>query len=253
MYRIPSTLVNLSALLALAGCAQATGPAAGGDGGTEEPDASVGLPVDGGAGADAATQLPDAAPVGPVGDHLLITEVVLQPTEAEFVEIYNPTDAAVALDDYYLADVPSYYLVPAGQQVVASSDFVVRFPAGASLGARQVAVVSVAPAADFTGTYGVGPDYSVGAGTTPMRAVNVGTAPTLTNAGENIILFQWDGSSDLVKDVNLIEAGKPTGSNLLVDKSGVQVTGPTPTPLPPPTAPTPSPRPRRVARPARGC
>ena len=134
MYRIPSTLVNLSALLALAGCAQATGPAAGGDGGTEEPDASVGLPVNGGTSTDAATQLPDAAPVGPVGDHLLITEVVLQPTEAEFVEIYNPTDAAVALDDYYLADVPSYYLVPAGLRVVASSDFVVRFPAGASLG-----------------------------------------------------------------------------------------------------------------------
>lgn len=227
----------------VAACAQATGPAGSDtDGAVGAADASVGM-VDGGGGPgtpdgggniDAelppdAEPLPDAAPVGPVGDHLLLTEVVLQPTAGELVEIFNPTDAAIALDDYYLADVGSYYLLPAGQQSVGTSDFVVRFPAGASLGARKVAVISIAPAADFTTSYGSGPDYSVGASSgsaVQMLAVDVGSSPTLTNAGESVVLFHWDGQSDLVQDVDLIEAGKPTGSNLLVDKSGVQVDGP---------------------------
>ena len=31
-------------------------------------------------------------------DHLLITEICVMPTAAEFIEIYNPTDTIISLD-----------------------------------------------------------------------------------------------------------------------------------------------------------
>jgi hypothetical protein len=38
--------------------------------------------------------------------------------------------------------------------------------------------------------------------------------PSLTNAGEMVILFFWDGTSDLIRDVDLMIAGNaPTGPN----------------------------------------
>ena len=47
-----------------------------------------------------------------VDDHLLISEAVLSPSSSEFIEIANPTAAAVALDNYYLSDDEDYALLP---------------------------------------------------------------------------------------------------------------------------------------------
>jgi hypothetical protein len=38
------------------------------------------------------------------GDHLLISEFAVLPTDAEFIEIYNPTSVAIDLSDYYVTD-----------------------------------------------------------------------------------------------------------------------------------------------------
>ena len=35
-------------------------------------------------------------------NHLLLSEVAMQPNAAEFIEIYNPTVNAISLDNYYL-------------------------------------------------------------------------------------------------------------------------------------------------------
>ena len=37
-------------------------------------------------------------------DHLVFSRITIQPTEAEFISIYNPTSEAVDLADYYISD-----------------------------------------------------------------------------------------------------------------------------------------------------
>ncbi len=51
---------------------------------------------------------------GPVGDHLLISEIVVAPEVGEIIEIHNPTYADVSLADYYLSDNSTYPDLAAG-------------------------------------------------------------------------------------------------------------------------------------------
>ena len=68
------------------------------------------------------------------------------------------------------------------------------------------------------------PTYSIASGTMTSVVAN-GTAQ-LTNGGELITLFYWDGERDLIRDVDLVLAGQPTAGNGLVDKSAVALDGP---------------------------
>jgi len=78
-------------------------------------------------------------------DHLVISEIVLQPKEREFIKIYNPTDAALDLSNYYLTDGTDtvngkfYYNLPTGSDFYSGSgtDFMVRFPDGYSMPAKS--------------------------------------------------------------------------------------------------------------------
>jgi hypothetical protein len=54
----------------------------------------------------------------------------------------------------------------------------------------------------------------------------IGIDPVLTNAGEAIALFYWDGAGDLVADVDLVHAGVPTAANQLTTKTGLAIDGP---------------------------
>src|SRR5437870_4841032 len=75
---------------------------------------------------------------------LLITEIADSPTPAEYVEIYNPNAAAVDLTNYYLADNALYYrLVEATPPAAASSDFVARFPTGATIQPGEYQTISI--------------------------------------------------------------------------------------------------------------
>ncbi len=165
---------------------------------------------------------PDTAPIGVTG--LLISEVVLAPTGGEFIEIVNPTAATVMLDHYYLSDHGTYWKLPAGGQALDTGDFVVKFPSGASIASHGVITVALDTAAAFTTAYpGVTPTYSVASGT--MTTID-GTAGGLTNGGEPVILFSWDGASDLVVDVDIVLVGAPSSTNLLVPKSNLTQDGP---------------------------
>ncbi|MBL8625327.1 MAG: lamin tail domain-containing protein [Myxococcales bacterium] len=178
---------------------------------------------------DAPPPIDAAPPIDgppPVITSLLLSEVVLTPTGGEFVEIVNPTAAAVDLSNFYVSDTSQYFRLPAGVAAVAAdaTDFVARFPAGASIPAHGVVTVALDTAANFTTTYpGVTPTYSVSSAT--MTVLTTGTA-TLTNAGEPIVLFFWDGASDKVTDVDIMIAGSPSAANLLANKSGVAIDGP---------------------------
>jgi hypothetical protein len=59
-----------------------------------------------------------------------------------------------------------------------------------------------------------------------MMTIVANGVPSLTNAGEPMVLFQWDGAGDLVHDVDIVLAGIPAATNLLTSKSGVTIDGP---------------------------
>ncbi len=215
--------MKLSALVvtvaALGGCARGSMLEQG------QADAQTGSP-DGKPGVDAAvTPMPDA-PTGSGGgsSSLLLTEIVLAPSTGEFVEIANPSNTAVDLSTYYLSDNGNYFRIPAGMTTIDSTDFLAKFPAGASIAAHGVITVALDTTAAFTTAYGIAPTYSI-ASLTMTNIVSNGV-PSLTNAGEIIALFRWDGQGDLVKDVDLMLAGAPTVGNGLVDKSTVAMDGP---------------------------
>ncbi|MCE9573360.1 MAG: lamin tail domain-containing protein [Deltaproteobacteria bacterium] len=193
------------------------------------PDAKPGAPdakptPDGAPDANVdAMPSPDATPI--VVNGLLLSEVVLAPTGGEFIEIVNPTASAVMLDHYYLSDNGTYWKLPAGGQTLETGDFIAQFPAGASIPSHGVITVALDTAANFTVAYpGVAPTYSVAGGT--MTTVDVAGAAGLTNGGEPIILFSWDGQSDLVVDVDIMIAGVPSTTNLLGSKSNQTQDGP---------------------------
>ncbi|MCW5805774.1 MAG: lamin tail domain-containing protein [Deltaproteobacteria bacterium] len=215
----------LSVTLLVAGCAQGAvpgGPVPGVDAppGGPPPDAAPGVDID----APPVVDI-DAPPPMPAGAAaLLLTEVVLAPTAGEFVEITNPTAQTVDLSTYYLSDSGQYFRLPAGAPTMDANDFIVKFPAGAMIAPGATITVAIDTAANFTTTYGIAPTFSIASGT--MTGIAASGAATLTNGGEPIVLFQWNGQADLVRDVDIVLAGVPSAANLLADKSGVAIDGP---------------------------
>ncbi len=174
-----------------------------------------------------------ALPVSAIDDHLLLCEVTQQPTSGEFIEIYNPTGVAVDLTNYYLSDDEDYAVLPGASGAgpapsIGTSDFIVQFPPGSSIPADGVIVVAF-DGAGFLMDYGIAADFEIkgtDTGTLDMLATDVGASAGLTNGGENVSLFFWDGAADLVQDVDAVNVGLPSSSNDLGDKTGVTVDGP---------------------------
>ena len=165
--------------------------------------------------------------------HLLLTEAVVSPTSDEFIEIYNPTGAPVDLTNYYLSDDEDYALYagtfgngPAPN--IISSDFIVQFPPAEEINPGQVVVIAF-DGAEFDTTFGFKADYEIN-GTDPltpdMLQSDVGASAGLTNTGENACLFYWDGITDLVVDVDMVNLGTPSTTNDIADKTGLAVDGP---------------------------
>jgi hypothetical protein len=168
---------------------------------------------------------------GVTGTHLLITEVgwrgwnsATLADSTEFIEIFNPTAASIDLSCYYLSDVNAYATLPvAGTIAVAgnSTDFALKFPAGASIAAGAVKVIAIDGGRYKRGT-GVDADFmmfNAGGTTTAVAMVDVDdnaaaqSFGSFTNGGEFVWLFSWNGYDDLVCDVDLVSWGAPTGAN----------------------------------------
>ena len=148
---------------------------------------------------------------------LLISEYVTRPLPAEFIEIHNPGPKPIDLTNVHLADHVDYF-DPAS--VVESTDFRVQFPAGTTLDAGAYLVVSLDGGSAFETTYGAPPDYDFDP--TDMAApalVGNYTGPLLSNGGEMMVLYHWDGASDLVQDIDYIRYGSFAG----MDKTGVTI------------------------------
>lgn len=185
-------------------------------------------------------QPPEAGTPGEAGPdapsmtgHLLLSEI--QVTGGfEFIEIYNPTASPILLTNYYLSDCDEYWKVPglglAETIMLSPTDFLVRFPAGQQLGPGAIAVIAIDEAA-FAAEYLIDPTYTTQVtAVTSMamsRVIDPGVTPSLTDEGELVVLFQWDGLTDRVADVDLVVHGlAPTATN--VPKAKLGIDGPDP-------------------------
>jgi hypothetical protein len=183
--------------------------------------------------------------------HILISEVAISDFAQEFIEIYNPTTSTVNLQGYYLADstwaggpVPTeYYLVPevfrvGGPIIGTADDFMAGFPAGAVIGPDEYQTVALAGSSNFESAWGVPPTYELTddgglpdaiPDMVPIATGSVGTTARLTNAGELVVLFFWNRTSDLVYDVDYIiwgDAITDPSTPEAADKTGVSLDGP---------------------------
>ncbi|MEX1311214.1 MAG: hypothetical protein AB1Z65_12390, partial [Candidatus Sulfomarinibacteraceae bacterium] len=178
--------------------------------------------------------------LGHAADHLLVSEVTVTPTDGEFVEIFNPTDAAIDLSDVYLTDATYapggvfYYKIVTGADAGGGGffDFHARFPDGAVIASHEYQTVAISGSTAFFATYGAEPTYELfeddaSPDAVPdMREALPGTINGqggLTNDGEVVILYRWDGSSDLVQDLDIVLWGDKAEA---VDKTGVSIDGP---------------------------
>jgi cysteine-rich repeat protein len=165
------------------------------------------------------------------GGHLVITEVAVTPGEAEFVEIYNPSATDVPLDTIYLSDRIDYFQVVKGPLTSASTDFVARFPTGAKLAPGSYLTIALQGALSFKMAYGKAPDYELKNTETAVPDLvagatgSIGSQAGLTDGGELIVLFTWDGTSDLVKDVDYV-VWKGSSASAVYKSSTICVDGP---------------------------
>ncbi|MEM9493883.1 MAG: deoxyribonuclease, partial [Myxococcota bacterium] len=104
------------------------------------------------------------------------------------------------------------------------------------IGAGETVVVA-SLFAGYVEQYGEEPDFAFRETTDasklmvdPGAAIGrtlVGSNTQLSNDGEGLALFFWDGQSDLVTDIDLVSAGlNPAFYNRLADKTGASVDGP---------------------------
>lgn len=194
---------------------------------------------------DVGTATPGAGiPDPPASARLLLTEIVVTPTVGEMVEIHNPNDFAVDLSNFYITDAtftgnPSafYYNLPTGMNAGGGGfgDFNARFPDGAVIAAGETQTISMAGSEDFFAEYGINPTYELfedapmlggGDAIPDMREATSGSINNqggLSNGGEVIVLYFWDGTSDLVIDIDYALWGDGAEA---VDKTGIMIDGP---------------------------
>lgn len=153
--------------------------------------------------------------------HLLISEILYFERGSgtlndEFIEIYNPTSQTISLTNYYLSDHPEkYYQLTDGQKHITTRfDWIARFPQGAIIGPQERRVIC--NNALTTGPFGAGSyagkcNYAMVSTSNTlnlpvMSAIDTGQTTTLTlsDSGETLLLFYWDGQSDLVQDVDIV-------------------------------------------------
>ncbi|MEP6859752.1 MAG: hypothetical protein ABJE66_03975 [Deltaproteobacteria bacterium] len=197
----------------LAGCAMAAHEAAPTDSADPGNNGSDGSGSGSGAGSGAGSNTTPP----PAHVPLLLSEISLGPAGHEFVEIVNPTTFAVPLYDLYLSDNGSYFKLPAGSPTLTSGDFIVKFPDNDIVPAHGVITVALDTTTAFNSAFGANPTYSIADANLTVVAAQ---APSLTDTGEVLVLFQWDGTSPLVRDVDIMIAGVPTTGNAIVAKSG---------------------------------
>lgn len=154
---------------------------------------------------------------------LLLTELVVTPTEGEMIEVHNPGSTPADLSNVWLADYATAWGLPLGQGAPTSSDLRVRFPDGATLPPGGYVTVALGSATEFASVHGVLPDYDLDAAdaAAPTMVGSFTASSSLTNGDEMVHLFRWDGGSDAVVDLDYVVYGNTSDG---MDRTG-QTTG----------------------------
>jgi hypothetical protein len=184
-----------------------------------------------------ATATPGTVAAGLVSDDLLITELSFTNNNQEFVEVYNPTATPISLNEYYLSDdqfatgPTGYWRVVngGGYLIGTTTDFNVKWPANTTILPGQVMVIYMGAAAGAPFALGTA-DYEVASSTATTDMVPVGNVPSpsnglVTNGGEMVMLYRWDGICDLVCDVDYIAWGSTVSLSTRNDKTGISIDG----------------------------
>ena len=174
---------------------------------------------------------------------ILISEFVLSPSEAEFIEIYNPNLDPVDLSDYYLTDATfaagNYYYYNIVQDTLYGGgsipgDFHARFPDGAVIQSGEYQTIAM-NGIEFVNYYNVQPTYELFDTDISIPDMREARPGSINNQGgfvdsdEVIIVYYWDGLSDLVRDADyVIYDDDGQVPNEAVDKTGVSIDGPDP-------------------------
>ncbi len=237
-----ATGVSATHTYASAGTFTVTLTVTGSGGGTASATTTATVTAGGGGGSGDASKL-------------LLQSVCVLGTAQEYIAVYNPGNAAVDLSNYYITDaiftgqVYAYIVDPASRTSDKAgggtfSDFHVKFPAGASIAARDTIAIAIQGASSFESSYGRKPAFEIsnsGAGDPAvpnMLEAFPGSVPAagntfgLSNGSESVVLYYWNGQTDLVTDIDYVVWG--SSSSVLVDKTGISLDGPdadtTPTP-----------------------
>jgi hypothetical protein len=161
-------------------------------------------------------------------DHLLLSEVLV-PSSSEagtaFIEIYNPTDQSLSLNNVHLSNYDTYYKMVNADYSNNTAKFLVKFT-DIEIAPKANLVIALDGSA-FTGKFTSSADYEIAGtddNTADMVVLYAGSNIKLESSNGFLILFQWDGSSDLIQDIDYISWGFFTTG--LMDKSGVSIDGP---------------------------
>ena len=172
-------------------------------------------------------------------NHLIFNRITLNPTNAEFVSIYNsPDNQEIDLSNYYITDNPSsisYYNLP--QDVSDGSidswsvnpfHFIARFPDNTMIAPGEELVLSFHTNELFNSYYGYDPDLSLfedmldlnDNGTISCDADACSEQSILEDDAEALILFYWDEelSAVTVEDVDYFLWGSNSNA---IDKTNI--------------------------------
>jgi hypothetical protein len=152
-----------------------------------------------------------------VANHIIFSRIVVSPDAAEMIAIYNPTDGPIPLSNYYLSDAESgtnkYYNLPTEENYWSSNftDFIVRFP-DIDINSQETIYISLSDGTQFEGYYGFLPNIILSDMSSAIEGqTTIGLVPDLHDNNEVLILFYWDGSSELVEDVDYFYWGDTQG------------------------------------------
>ena len=159
-------------------------------------------------------------------DHLLLTQIVTQPTAGESFSIYNPTDSPIDLTNYYICDDETYYEMQTKGDMAPShfiNGFTARFPditidpndtLTIVLNFKYIEYYGEDFVPDLVmyldqgnsmieteeGSFGIAFSDLDG---DPNTTNDINPVAKLNDAAEILILFYWDGDfSNLIQDVD---------------------------------------------------
>ncbi len=170
-------------------------------------------------------------------DHVIFNKIVIQPSDAELISIYNPTDNHINLSNYYLSDAEfstintNYYNLPTGSNYWSgfNNDFIAKFPDNITIESHESIVIALDDENSFSSYYGnYYSDVEIFYLQTDMLDAfdgqsTIGMSAELSNSYEVLILFKWDGDSNsLVQDIDYFYWGNPQGLPLHgINKTGI--------------------------------